>query len=224
MSKLGVEDFYHQFHNLHAQVDNDSGTQAPGGAECHVGPAMNWQRKPFASGGKVDHEPTEAQKSAGNYRKEHVSVQGLDISIENKKGSERSGVDAGGHRWRCVMPADYGYIKRTTGADGDHVDVYVGPDRESPVVFVINQCHHITGEFDEHKVMLGYRSERDALRAYEAAFSDGKGRDRCSSIETMSMDAFKAWLASGKTLRPARSRSIIDRALSITSGAAPRRS
>jgi hypothetical protein len=222
MSKLGMEDFYQQFHNLHTQVDNEEPVHAHGGMECTTGPAMNWQRKRFASGGKVDHSPSKAQIAAGNYRKEHKLVQGLDISIENKKGSERSGTDGRGHAWRCVMPADYGYIKRTTGADGDHVDVYLGPDLESPMVFVVNQCDHRTGDFDEHKVMIGFDSERDALRCYEAAFSDGKGRDRCSSIETMSMDAFKAWLASGKTLRPARSRSIIDRALSITSSAAKR--
>jgi hypothetical protein len=32
-------------------------------------------------------EPTEAQKEAGNYRKGHVNVQGLDITIETPKGA-----------------------------------------------------------------------------------------------------------------------------------------
>ena len=34
-------------------------------------------------------EPTEPQKEAGNYKKGHLSLHGLDISIENPRGSER---------------------------------------------------------------------------------------------------------------------------------------
>ena len=36
-------------------------------------------------------EPTDAQKEAGNYKKGHVRLNGLDISIENPQGSTRSG-------------------------------------------------------------------------------------------------------------------------------------
>ena len=66
--------------------------------------------------------PTEAQKAAGNYRKHHVRIHGLDIALENVKGGKRSGVGHNGRRWTVTMPAHYGYIKRTEGADGDHVD------------------------------------------------------------------------------------------------------
>ncbi len=174
-------------------------------------------------GGTVNHEPTEAQKEAGNYKKQHVSFQGLDISIENKKGSTRSGIDANGKRWSCMLPADYGYIKRTEGADGDHVDVYLGPDRSSTHVFIINQLDHKTRKFDEHKCMLGYRSEREAIADYERAFSDGKGRDRVGSIESVSLDAFKRWLKSGKTIRPAHAGHIIDRAVGLADNKAVRK-
>lgn len=34
----------------------------------------------------------------------------MDISIENKKRSERSGVDKYGHEWDIKMAYDYGYI------------------------------------------------------------------------------------------------------------------
>jgi hypothetical protein len=164
----------------------------------------------------VDHNPTEAQKAAGNYRKEHLSFQGLPITIENKRGSERSGIDAKGKRWSCVLPADYGYIKRTEGADGDHVDVYVGPDPHSQHVFIINQIDHRTGRFDEHKAMLGFRSEKEAVETYCKAFSDSKGTARIGSIEPVSMHAFKAWLKHGKTKSPAHSPSIIDHALRVS--------
>jgi hypothetical protein len=167
-------------------------------------------------GGAVNHNPTEAQKAAGNYKKGHIWVQGLDISIENPKGSKRSGVDPGGKPWSCTLPADYGYIRGTEGADGDHVDVYLGPERSSPLVFVVNQRDHHTGRFDETKVMVGYRSEREAMRDYCAAFSDGKGPQRAGSVETMSMDAFKHWLRMGKTKRPIKAAPVIDRALELT--------
>ena len=41
----------------------------------------------------VEKSPSKAQQEAGNYKKGHVNVQGFDISIENPKGSTRSGVE-----------------------------------------------------------------------------------------------------------------------------------
>lgn len=163
----------------------------------------------------VDHNPTEAQKIAGNYRKEHTSFQGIPISIENKKGSTRRGVDASGKPWSCILPADYGYIKRTEGADGDQVDAYLGPNKQSPLVVIVNQKDLKTDRFDEHKCMLGYSSERAAVEDYCRAFSDGKGRARIASVEPMSIHAFKAWLKSEKTIKPASSSDIISRAMLV---------
>ena len=114
------------------------------------------------------------------------------------------------------MPADYGYIKRTEGADGDHLDVFIGPDKGSQMVFVVNQNDHRTGQFDEHKAMLGYSSERAAVADYLKAFNDGKGADRIRSVEPMSLDAFKHWLKRGRTKTPAKSKSIVEHALALT--------
>lgn len=169
-------------------------------------------RAAYRQGGAV-RAPTEAQKEAGNYRKGHIKFHGLDISIETAKGQKRTGKDKGGKAWSVVMPADYGYVKRTEGADGDHVDVFIGPHKDSQTAFIINQRHHDTGKFDEHKVMLGYRSEREACMDYCRAFSDGKGPHRIQSIATVSIDAFKKWLKSGKTIRPACGKKIVDHAL-----------
>lgn len=162
----------------------------------------------------MNHNPSEAQKAAGNYAKEHIRFQGLDIALENKKGSTRHGIDKNGKQWSCVLPAHYGYIKRTEGADGDHVDVYIGPDPNSKQVFVVNQ-RHLGGGFDEHKALLGLDSERAARDCYVRAFSDGKGRERLGSMETMSMDAFKHWLKSGNTKAPASGHNIVHKALGI---------
>lgn len=166
----------------------------------------------------VDRYPTDPQKEAGNYRKGHIRLHGLDITIENPKGSVRSGVDPNGKRWSCKLPTDYGYIKRTEGADGDHVDVYLGPDHESPLVFVINQIDRKSGRFDEHKVMLAYRSEKDALKDYCAAFSDGHGSDRIGSIEPMTLHSFKDWLRNEDTTRRASSKAMVQKALSFVRG------
>ena len=64
-----------------------------------------------------------------------VKLQGLDIAIENPKGSERKGVGKDGEEWSVAMPSHYGFVRRTEGADGDQVDVYVGPNR-SPTLFM----------------------------------------------------------------------------------------
>jgi predicted GNAT family acetyltransferase len=172
-----------------------------------------------AAGGAVDHHPTDAQKAAGNYAKERTSFQGLPISIENKAGSTRSGVDGRGKKWAARVPCDYGYIRGTTGADGDHVDCYLGPDANSNIVVVVSQHDHRSGRFDEHKCLLGFQSERAALKCYVDGFSDGKGPDRIGSVETMSVDAFKHWLKHGKTTAKANGPKIVDRALGLVRGA-----
>jgi hypothetical protein len=135
--------------------------------------------------------PTRAQAEAGNYRMAHIVLHGLPITIENARGSTRRGIGGDGKPWESVLPAHYGYIKGTNGADGDHVDCYIGKHPASRRVFVVNQLDHETGKFDEHKVMLGYPIKKWAIRDYEKAFSDGKGKDRVGSVAEMSIEQFK---------------------------------
>lgn len=151
---------------------------------------------------KAHRAPSEAQKESGNYRKGHVRVQGLDIAIENARGSLRKGVDRDGKPWQVKMPAHYGYLKRTEGADGDHVDVYLGPSPGAPRVFVVDQVDAESGEFDEHKAFIGFGNKQQALATYRQAFSDGRANDRMGGIRDMSMDAFKRWLVTGDQTRP----------------------
>ena len=103
---------------------------------------------------EVEQNPTEAQKEAGNYRKGHITIDGYNITIENPKGSERSGTDKDGNKWSVTMNNDYGYIRGTEGVDGDHIDVFLSDNPESGDVFVIDQVNP-DGTFDEHKVMYG---------------------------------------------------------------------
>jgi|GEM_PF-2237516 len=155
-----------------------------------------------AEAAQADPNPTDAQKEAGNYKAGHISWNGLDITIENAKGSERSGTDSDGETWSVTMPAHYGYIKRTEGADGDHVDVYIGDNPESDVVVVIDQIDLQTGTFDEHKVVLGAKSGVEAQNIYRKGFSDGRGAERRGGVTRLTVDEFKDWLENGDTTKP----------------------
>lgn len=125
----------------------------------------------------------------------------LDITIENPKGSIRQGLKEG-EFWRAAMPAHYGYMNRVTGADGDQLDIYVGESFESKDVWVIDQIDPETEMFDEHKVMLGHRTEREAISTYNAGYEDGSGPDRMGSVTHMAMEEFKKWTANGNTQDP----------------------
>ena len=103
--------------------------------------------------------------------------------------------------WEREVADHYGYIKRTTGADGENVDVWVGPDAEAenPKVFVIDQVH-ADGAFDEHKVMFGYPNEAAALAAYLKNFPNGwKG---LGDITEQDLPRFKEWLSKGDMQAP----------------------
>lgn len=150
----------------------------------------------YKEGGRV--EPSEAQKHAGNYKKMHGHVQGVPISVENPKGSTRSGTGRDGKPWSVTMPAHYGYIKGTVGADKDHVDVYVGDHISNKQAHIIDQKDAETGKFDEHKVMLGFESPAHALHAYHNSFSDGKAHLRMGGMVSMNLDDFKKWVKTKK--------------------------
>ncbi len=151
-----------------------------------------------AAASEADPAPTEAQKEAGNYKKGHIRFQGLDIAIENARGSKRSGTAPDGTQWESEMAHHYGYIKRTEGADGDHVDVFIGPEHDSARVYVIDQLDE-DGNFDEHKVMLGFRNQKTARDAYRANYQEGWNVGPTTS---MSMGEFKSWLANDDTTKP----------------------
>lgn len=144
---------------------------------------------------EVDQNPTEAQKEAGNYKKGHVKVDGFDITIENPKGSVRSGKDADGKEWSVTMNNDYGYIRGTEGVDGDHIDVFLSDNPESGDVFVIDQVNP-DGTFDEHKVMYGFKSALAAKRAYMANYS--KDWTGLGNITRVSKEEFKKWVNSSR--------------------------
>jgi mannose-6-phosphate isomerase-like protein (cupin superfamily) len=103
---------------------------------------------------------------SGHKLQGRTNFKGLDISIENKKGSVRRGVDKDGHNWATKMHYDYGYARKTEGKDGDFLDIYLGPDKESEKVYIVHQNDPATGKYDEDKCMLGFGSAAEAKQAY----------------------------------------------------------
>ncbi len=121
-----------------------------------------------AAEAEVNINPTDKQKEAGNYKKGHIQVGSFNVTIENPKGSVRSGVDAHGNKWQNTMHNTYGYIRGTEGVDGDHIDVFLSNDIDGwngRKAFVVDQTD-TDGSFDEHKVMLGFNDKDEAMKAY----------------------------------------------------------
>lgn len=148
----------------------------------------------------VDASPTEAQKEAGNYRKGHLHIDGLNISIEQPKGSVRRGTYADGNQWEQVMRNTYGYIRGSKGKDGDHIDIFIADNPVAGSYYVIDQVNP-DGSFDEHKVMYGFGSEDAAREAYMSNYKPGW--TGFGNITGISSEGFKTWLkSSDRKIKP----------------------
>lgn len=153
---------------------------------------------------ETETNPSDAQKESGNYKKGHIKFGGYDYTIENPKGSTRSGKDANGKEWKVTMHDTYGYIRGKFGKDGDHLDMFINDkadlDNWNGDVFVVDQVNP-DGSFDEHKVMYGYDSMNDAEKAYLANYS--KGWQGLGNITGASKAEFDKWLdTSNRKLKP----------------------
>jgi len=155
---------------------------------------------------EADRHPSSQQKKNGNYAKGHIWLNGLNISIENAKGSKRGEKDKFGRGGEVKMPAAYGYIRGTIGADGMQVDCYLGKHPESELVFVFDQDKfNAEGDdkgFDEHKVMLGYKDPAKAVKDYCKSHYDGFGHERIAAITAMDFKTLKKWLKKGDMMKP----------------------
>ena len=169
---------------LHPQNDNVQDNTSTNKLLDHIAEAREM----------VDTSPTEAQKEAGNYKKGHIKLDGYDITIENPKGSVRSGKDANGQEWSITMNNDYGYIRGTKAVDGDHIDIFLSDNPSEGNVFVVDQLNE-KGEFDESKVMYGFPSMDEARSSYLANYSPD-WENRISTITEVTKDEFYKWIDS----------------------------
>jgi len=141
----------------------------------------------------TNNNPTQEQIDNGTYQKGLADLKGFKIAIENPVGSTRSGVDDRGNPWKTKMEHTYSYFLNTEGNDGDPVDVFIGSEINNNFdVYVIDQVKEGTKEFDEHKVMFGFNSKGEAVKAYLDNYQDNW--TGFSNITAYSLSSFKKWL------------------------------
>lgn len=105
-------------------------------------------------------------KTAAYKLDSQMEFQGLPLDIEHTAGSVRRGKDKDGHEWATTFRYAYGYIRGTKGADGEGLDVFVGPNPDAEKAFVVHQQRPDTGKYDEDKILLGWDTAEDAKEAY----------------------------------------------------------
>lgn len=145
---------------------------------------------------RIHPENTAAEIGAMRGRYAHIDWRpegdrySFDIALENASGGVRRGKTDTGEDYEAKMPVDYGYVKGTKGADGQPIDVFMGPVVDSPEVFIINTKDTENGRFDEHKFMLGFPDEGIAQRTFEASYGDNNGASRIRSITPIDIEQF----------------------------------
>jgi hypothetical protein len=142
-------------------------------------------------------EPTSGQIKAGNFSKGVFPWKGLQISIENPKGSTRRGISDSGRHWERKMTCHYGYFRRTEGADGDQLDVYLGNHPDSDFLLVIKQVD-ADGDFDEFKVVAGCLNRKEAKKLYLSNYPKGW---KCGPAASMTVGMFKKWVDAGGPMK-----------------------
>lgn len=114
----------------------------------------------------------------------------FDISIETDKGQYRYWYDSNNDtEGKTKMKYPYGYIRRTEGMDGEHVDCFVGPNENAKNVYVVltNKAPNFD-KIDEQKCMLGFDSAEDAKTVFLEHYSDPKF---FNSMVTLSYEDFR---------------------------------
>ena len=147
----------------------------------------------------VNTEPTEKQKESGIYRKGRVNFKGIDLVIENPKGSIRFGFNEQGKKWVTKLKNHYGYIAKTEGADYDEIDFFLGDKLNGSRVFVVNQKKK-DNSFDEIKVIFGANDIDEAEQIYLSNYQ--KGWDGLMSIVPTNTKKFRNWLENGNKFEP----------------------
>jgi len=91
-------------------------------------------------------------------------IGGVPVVVECQKGARRW---PGGPHW----PAAYGYIRGTRSAEGEgeQLDCFIGPNLDSRKCWIFNH-YDDHGQFEEHKVMLGYADLAQAKADYGHAY------------------------------------------------------
>jgi len=118
-----------------------------------------------------------------------TAFQGLPISVENRRGSIRRGCNKQWGCWATLMHIPYGYIRGTKGIDGDEVDCFVGEHVEAKFAYVMHTRRAPAfKDYDEDKVMLGFKTAAEAKQAFLKHFADSRF---FGGMDSIPMEEFK---------------------------------
>jgi hypothetical protein len=113
-------------------------------------------------------------------------VYGLPVVVETRRGRVRRGKEPDGTPWSTIMEVPYGYFPGVQGLDGGELDVFVGPDKGAPDVYLITTMQWPDYTLpDELKVFAQFASERDARICFQHHYANPRalGRVRRLSVE-----------------------------------------
>lgn len=128
--------------------------------------------------------------------KQSIDFQGIPIAIETPKGDIRKWINGDGSMGETRMyGAAYGFVKKTTSMDEEELDVFIGPFKDSKIVYVIDQKNPDTDLYDEQKCMLGFRNEEHALNTYRMNYDNPD--NFIIGCSPMDIEAFKRWCGIG---------------------------
>lgn len=130
-----------------------------------------------------------------------ITFQGIPIHIETPAGGYRAWRDAhngtsGATRMEQVA---YGEIPGAPGLDGDYLDVFVGPEKDAPMVYLVMIKKAPTyQDDDEWKCFLGFRNESDVTATFQLCYSDPRF---LGYIRQMPISEFREQVLSGALIK-----------------------
>jgi hypothetical protein len=137
---------------------------------------------------------------SGFKTKGKINFQGLRITIENKKGDIRRGTGEDGEKWETKMKNDYGYILGTHSNEmRDHLDCFIGNNKNSEKVYIIKQQDPHTKIYDEDKVILGVNNKKEAVDIYKNNY-DSIWKLRIKKIKKTTIKELKRRAVEGKEI------------------------
>ena len=113
-------------------------------------------------------------------------VYGLPVVVETRRGRVRRGKEPDGTPWATTMEVPYGYFQGVQGLDAEGLDIFCGPHKEAPDVYLITTMKYPDyTEPDELKIMAGFLSARDAQVCFQHHYDNPLvfGRIRRLSVE-----------------------------------------
>ena len=134
---------------------------------------------------------------------------GLNLVVQWPKGTMREGKDKDGKTWRREMKADYGFIDDTSAkGNQENLDIYIGDDRRSDGVFVIEQLKEDGKTFDEYKLVAGVPSLEAALELYLAHYPKGWGENRVGDCYETNLGSLRKKVEEHQEDRPENGKSV----------------